>query len=99
MAFDSKLNWQIQVQNAIAKSNKSLHAIKLISKQFSNKETLQLITSNYYSVLYYNSEIWHLPSLTNPTKKTVVISVSSTTENLYKELRPVDFLSQTPYNQ
>ena len=32
VAFDSKLNWQIQVQNAIAKSNKSLHAIKLTTQ-------------------------------------------------------------------
>jgi hypothetical protein len=24
---------------------------------------LQLVTSNYFSVLYYNSEVWHLHSL------------------------------------
>ena len=28
-----------------------------------------LITSNYYSILYYNSEIWHLPSNTFNSKK------------------------------
>ena len=27
------------------------------------KELLQLITSNYYSILYYNSEIWHQKTL------------------------------------
>ena len=69
VAFDCKLNWQIQVQKTITKLKSSLHAIQLISKHFTKKEILQLITSNYFSVLYYNSEIWHLPSLTNITKK------------------------------
>ena len=32
-------------------------------KYFNTTELLQLITSNFYSILYYNSEIWHLPSL------------------------------------
>ena len=69
VAFDCKLNWQIHIKKAITKAKSSLHAIQLINKHFTRKEVLQLITSNYYSVLYYNSEIWHLPSLTNPAKK------------------------------
>ena len=28
-----------------------------------------LVTSNFYSVLYYNSEIWHLPTLKANLKK------------------------------
>ena len=32
-------------------------------------ELLQLITANVFSVLYYNSEIWHIPSLKNDLKK------------------------------
>ena len=34
-----------------------------------NIELLQLITANVLSVLYYNSEIWHIPSLKNELKK------------------------------
>ena len=30
---------------------------------------MQLITSNFYSVLYYNSEIWHLPILKHTLKQ------------------------------
>ena len=56
VAFDSKLNWQTQVQNPITKAKKNLHAINLIKKHFKKDEILQLITANYYSVLYYNSE-------------------------------------------
>ena len=33
---------------------------------------LQLITSNFYSVLFYNSEIWHLPSLKSSLKHSLL---------------------------
>ena len=65
VTFDSKLNWQIQVPSAITKNKSSFHAIKLISKYFKKYENLQLLTSNFYLVLYYNSEIWHLPTLSH----------------------------------
>ena len=52
-----------QVGNTILKSNRALNAIRLVKSYFTNKELLQILTSNFYSVLYYNSEIWHLPSL------------------------------------
>ena len=68
VAFDSKLNWQIQVQKTITKARSSFHPIQLIGKHFTKQETLQLITSNYYSVFYYNYEIWHLPSIVHNTK-------------------------------
>ena len=71
--FDSKLNWQPQVSNSITKAKKTLHAIKLIRKYFTRKELNQLITSNFYSVLYYNCEIWLTPNL-NPRSKKQLLS-------------------------
>ena len=35
-----------------------------------------MLTSNFYSILYYNSEIWHLPSL-KPTLKQKLLSASA----------------------
>ena len=67
--FDSKLQWTEHVAHAIKKSMKSLNAIRLIRKYFNQKELLELITSNFYSIMYYNSEIWHLPSLKGPLKQ------------------------------
>ena len=32
-------------------------------KNFNKVELRQLLSSNYFSILYYNSEVWHLPSL------------------------------------
>ena len=38
-------------------------------KIFNQKELIQLITLNFYSILFYNSEIWHLPTLNWNLKK------------------------------
>ena len=54
---------------SVSKSNKSLVAIKMIRKFFNTNELLAFVTSNYYSVLFYNSEIWHLPSLKSNLKQ------------------------------
>jgi len=68
ITFDSKLQWSQQVANVVKKSAKALHAIRLIKPFFCFNELRSLITSNFYSILYYNSEVWHLPTL-NPVSK------------------------------
>ena len=68
--FDSKLQWSPQVNQCIKKSLKALHAIRLIKSHFKETELKQLVTSNFYSILYYNSEVWHLPSLNKFKNKT-----------------------------
>ena len=75
--FDTKLNWQLQTQMAITKAKKALQAIKLIRKHFTKNELRTLIISNYYSTLYYNSEVWLIPSLTNQTKRMLISASAS----------------------
>ena len=58
------------------KSRLALNAIKLISKYFNKTQLIQIITSNYYSILYYNAEIWLLPSL-SPSIKQKMLSASA----------------------
>ena len=70
--FDSKLQWGPQVANAITKSARALNAISLIRNYFNQEELLKLVTSNYYSILFYNSEIWHLPSLKQSLKNSLL---------------------------
>ena len=72
--FDQKMQWTDYVAHCILKSNKALSAIRLIKKNFTTKELLQLITSNFYSVLFYNSEIWHLQSLKSTLKQKLLSS-------------------------
>jgi hypothetical protein len=57
LPFHSKLNWGPQVSRAIKGANNSLQAIKMIRKYFKTSEIIQLLTSNFYSKLYYGSEI------------------------------------------
>ena len=70
--FDSKLDWHLHIQTSITKAKKALQAIKLIKKHFNTKELMTLIIANYYSILFYNAEIWHLPSLSRPAKQTLL---------------------------
>jgi hypothetical protein len=75
--FDSKLNWAKHIANQINKANRAHHAIKMIRKYFNKDEILQLLTSNFYSILYYNSEVWHIPNL-KPHLKQLILSASAT---------------------
>jgi hypothetical protein len=74
--FDMTLSWSKHVQTAVTKANRALNALKLIRKYFNTKELLQLITSNFYSVLFYNSEVWHLNNLKYSDKQ-LLLSTSS----------------------
>ena len=67
--FDTKLQWAPQIAHCVSRSLNAINAIRLIRKFFNKKELLQLVTSNVYSILYYNSEVWHLPSLKLPLKE------------------------------
>jgi hypothetical protein len=61
--LNSKLKLSCHVPTVITKANKALNVITIIRKFFISKELIILLRSNYYSVLYYNSEVWHLRSL------------------------------------
>ena len=66
--FDSKLTWGPQVAHTIAKANRALYAIRMIKKHFTSGQIKTLLTSYFYSVLYYNSEIWLTPSLCSDSR-------------------------------
>ena len=99
VSFDSKLNWQIQVQNVITKAKKNLHAINLIKKHFKKYEILQLLTANYYSVLYYNSEIWHIPSLSHQLKKNLMSASANPLKLCTKYVENTSFLTLHAINK
>ena len=87
---------------------KALSAIKMIKKYFTTKELLEIVTANVYSIVYYNSEIWHLPSLkANLKQKLLSISARAIStcakhctldisfinlHSLYKRATPEQFL-------
>jgi hypothetical protein len=44
------------------------NAIKLLIQFFHTKELQQLLTSNYFSIVYYNAEVWQLATLKEERK-------------------------------
>ena len=76
ITFDTKLQWHLQVAQTISKSKKALHAISLIRKYFTSSELLSIITSNYLSILYYNADVWLLPTL-SPLLRQKLLSASA----------------------
>ena len=48
----------------------------MIKKYFTQPEILSLLTSNFYSILYSNSEIWHLPTL-KPELNQMILAASA----------------------
>ena len=69
ITFDSMMKWDHQVSRAIKNSRKALHAIRLTKENFNKDELKQLLTSNFYSILYYNSEVWHIPTIHSKLKQ------------------------------
>ena len=72
VTFDSKLQWGAHISKTIKKANTALHVIRLIKNFFNPVELGTLLTANYYSILYYNAEIWLLPKLNKNLKSTLL---------------------------
>ena len=56
--FDSKMTWQKQVFEAINRTRRVLHGLKIICSKYSRKELYEITTSLAFSTLYYGAEIW-----------------------------------------
>ena len=64
------------------------------NKYFKTDELKGLLTSSYFSVLYYNSEIWHLPTL-SPQLKQKLMSASATAIKLCLSKLPMNTSYET----
>ena len=71
ITFDCNLKWNQQYTKAIKEANTNLYAIKRIAKFFTKEERTTLVTSLFYSKLYYRSELWHLPERTVAQNKMI----------------------------
>ena len=78
--------------NTITKANKALNAISLIKKYFTQDELIKLVTANFYSKLYYNSEVWQIPTL-NQALKNKLMTASSRALKLCAKSNDVCLLS------
>ena len=72
MIFDSNLSWDHQYNHAIKEANHNLYAIKITAKYFTSEEKKTLLTSLFYSKLYYGSKVWHMPGRSLSQNKKLV---------------------------
>ena len=86
ITFDSNLTWDAQYTSAIKEANHNLYAIKIISKYFTNEEKITLLTSLFYSKLYYGSEVWHIPGRTMTQNKKLKLASANAIRSCDKSL-------------
>jgi hypothetical protein len=72
----------------IMKANRALCTIRLIKEYFKKEELFTLLTANFYSILYYNPEIWHLLTL-NQHSKHLLLPTSAKALTLCIKSQPV----------
>ncbi len=69
--FDKNLNWSSQVSKAIKRTNRMLFGLKKIRRFLDVPQCKQVVTSFYYSVLYYGFEVWHHRHLASHLKRKI----------------------------
>ena len=92
--FDTKLKWHSQVENVIKKANKAKYAISLIRKYFTRNELSTLLTSNFYSIMYYNADIWLIPSLKTSLFQQLLSASSSALKMITNNYDPLISFNQ-----
>ena len=61
-------------------------SIRIIAKYFTKDEIKTLLTSLYYSKLYYGSEVWHLPGRTETQNKKLKFASANAIRSCNKSL-------------
>ena len=72
--FDSKMQWSPHDYKVVLKANKALNAIKILGKFFKTNELIMFVTSNFFSILYYNSEVRQLTNLNQNSKHLLFVA-------------------------
>ncbi len=71
---DHKLTWEKHVRQTVAKSSAKLSVLQKLRKFYTQKQFIQILTSQFFSNLYYCSQAW-LRSATSKKLGKLVSSV------------------------
>ena len=80
------MEWSTQIEKSVRKARSALQGLRIISKFFTIPEKLSLLTSLFYSRLYYGSQIWLLPSLKRVLKTKLFSASGNALKLLEKDL-------------
>ncbi len=78
--FDNNLRWDTQVDSIIKKANSKISVLKKLRSKFTQQQFLQILTSQFFSIIFYCSDVW-LTTSTSQKLWTVINSIH------YKSLR------------
>ncbi len=65
--FDSRLKWDFQVDKVIYLAKKTMYGLRIIWQNFGLNNFMNIITSKFFSKIYYGSPVW-LGHLTSPPR-------------------------------
>jgi hypothetical protein len=85
--FDATQQESNHTSKVISKANRALNAIELVRRYFNTKELLQLLTSNYFPILYFKAEVWQLNSLKGSLKQ-MLLSASANAIKVAHPFKP-----------
>jgi len=57
--FDREMSWERHLQTVMGSCRRIRPALRVLKKKLNLSEFLQVITSHYYSRLYYGCEVWY----------------------------------------
>jgi hypothetical protein len=58
VTLDSRMSWSEHISKTINKMNSLTGALKFLRTRLTQKQFLQVLTSQYYSACYYGSPVW-----------------------------------------
>ena len=91
VTFDSQLSWDKHISKTISGSRKTLYAMAMIKKYFSESELKVLMTSLFYSKLFYASEIWNSPFIKENLKSSLLSASSQALRKIFTNCKPCAF--------
>jgi len=71
ITFDSKLSWEAHISCLLKKCNSKLAVLKKLRHKFTLEQFKKIITSQYFSVLYYCSPVWLHDNLKSGLKRQI----------------------------
>ncbi len=70
ITFDNRLNWEAQLKRTLKTCQRFKPALRALKQKLTKREFLQVVTSHYFSKLYYCSEMW-FPVMSAKFKKQI----------------------------
>ncbi len=67
--FDENLEWGHHMENLTKRSNIMLSGLKTIRHKLTEKQFMQIVTSQYYGVINYGIPVWYTPVLKDKHKQ------------------------------